>query len=111
MCSHKVRPTVPLSATRKRTGGLGAFEAFCVQGRVRSLATEILQMLLQRLFLKEDLITMLTLILSRRIMTVQMHTQSAGLGGCKCALGADIQTGLILQILALSRHFKWIERI
>ena len=111
MCSHKVRPTVPLSATSKRTGGLRAFEPFRIQGRVRSLATEILQMLLQRLFLKEDLVTMLTLVLSGFIMTVQMHTQSAGLGGCKCALGADIQAGLILQILALSRHFKWIERI
>ena len=105
MCSHKVRPTVPLSATGKRTGGFRAFEPFRIQGRMRPLSTEILQMFLERLFLKEDLVTMLTLVLPRLIMTVQMHTQSAGLGGCKCALGADIQAGLVLQILALSRHF------
>jgi hypothetical protein len=71
---------------------------------MRPLSAKVLQVLLQRLLLEKDLVTVLTLVLPRIIVPIQVHTQSAGLGRREIALRACVQTGLILDILALAWH-------
>ena len=73
------------------------------------LSAKVLQVLLQCLLLEKDLVTVLTLVLPCRIMPIQVHTQSTGLGRRELALGARIQTVLIFRVLALAWHFKWIR--
>jgi len=80
-----------------------------IQGRMPPLATKVLQVLLQRLLLEKDLVTVLTLVLPCRIMPIQVHTQSAGLSRREITLRTRIQPGLILGVFPFSWHFKWIR--
>jgi hypothetical protein len=77
---HIVGPTITLSGTAKDTAFLRTIKSLGIQGRMTPLSTEILQVLLQRLLLEKDLVTESALVLSRSIMPIQVHTQSAGLG-------------------------------
>ena len=74
-----------------------------------SLPTKVLQVLLQRLLLEKDLVTVLTLVLPCRIMAIEVHTHRAGLGRREITLRARIQARLILGVFPLSWHFKWIR--
>jgi hypothetical protein len=80
-----------------------------IQGRMTPLSTKVLQVLLQRLLLEKDLVAEPTLVLPRSIMPIQVHTQGAGLGRRKITLRTRIQPCLILDILPLPWHFKWIR--
>lgn len=106
---HIVRPTISLSGTAKDAAFMRAIKSLGIQGRMTPLSTEILQVLLQRLLLEKDLVTEPTLVLPCRVMAIEVHTQSAGLGRREITLRARIQARLILDILPLPWHFKWIR--
>lgn len=106
---HIVRPTIPLSGTTKDTAFVRAIKSLRIQGRMTPLSTEILQVLLQRLLLEKDLVTEPTLVLPCRVMAIEVHTQSAGLGRREITLRARIQARLILEVFPLPWHFKWIR--
>jgi hypothetical protein len=74
---HIVRPTIPLSGTTKDAALVRATKLLRIQGRMPPLPTKVLQVLLQRLLLEEDLVTVFTLVLPCRIMAIEVHTESA----------------------------------
>jgi len=106
---HIVGPTITLSGTAKDTAFVRTIKSLRIQGGMPPLATKVLQVLLQRLLLEKDLVTEPTLVLPRSIMPIQVHTQSAGLGRREITLRTRIQPCLILDILPLPWHFKWIR--
>jgi len=106
---HIVRPTITLSGTAKDTAFVRTIKSLRIQGGMPPLATKVLQVLLQRLLLEKDLITVLTLVLPCRIMAIEVHTHCAGLGRREITLRAHIQSRLILDIFPLPWHFKWIR--
>jgi hypothetical protein len=106
---HIVRPTISLFETAKGAVFIGTVKLLGIQGRMTPPSTITLQVLLQRLLMNKEPVTVFTLVLPCRIMTIQMHTHRAGLGRREITLGARIQARLILEVFPFSWHFKWIR--
>ena len=76
MCSHIVRPTIPLATAAEIAGVAGTLKLILLfEGRMIALSAEVYQMFLERLLLEKDFITVLTLVLPIFIVLIQVHTQ------------------------------------